>query len=405
MGMNMTARATSDDFNLIPSPTISQDGIIRVRTAREICDTPDPPQSDLLLGPLIVRGARTIIVGDTGHGKTSLALQLATAVLNGQQALNYTGAGIGPALVVDLEQGERSIKRILRENRLESHDDVIYAAVPDGLELDANTKHREELERIVVNHQPAILILDPYYKAHRADSNEERAIVDLMRHLDELRTAYGFALILPAHPRKTPAGTIGTRQLSLGDVFGSSAVTRGAELVIALERLNHGYARLRFLKDRDHDLPIGETWGLLYSKEHGFTIDQKQESTQEQIEERLYAQDQAWRTLKEWRPILKVREDTAQATLDRLTEQGSVTFMVGPPGRSPQAKCWSTAPNLWSTPEHPGAPSTHTSTAPTAPTYLGSSQVGAPNNGGTTAPGALEHITAFLDTEPDPEEA
>ncbi len=271
-----TLRVGSTDFNNIPAAPPAAH-TIALRTAREICDLPDPPDSDMLLGPLVVRGARTIIVGDTGHGKTSLALQLSTAVLAGKEALGYTGAGAGPVLVVDLEQGQRSIKRVLRENELQERDDLYYAAVPDGLELDTNAEHKNDLERIVVNTQPAVMILDPYYKAHRADSNEERAIVDLMRFLDELRTAYGFALLLPAHPRKQAAAnqTGGARKLELSDVFGSSAITRGAELVIAVERLAHGYARLRFLKDRDHDLPVGDHLPLLFSKETGFRIDDR----------------------------------------------------------------------------------------------------------------------------------
>ena len=43
--------------------------------------------------------------------------------------------------------------------------------------------------------------------------------------------------------------------------------------MLALERLSHGYARLRFLKDRDGDLPVGEAWGLLFDRDEGFRRD------------------------------------------------------------------------------------------------------------------------------------
>lgn len=43
-----------------------------VYTAAELTALPDPPESDYLLGPFVVRSARTIVVGDTGHGKTTL---------------------------------------------------------------------------------------------------------------------------------------------------------------------------------------------------------------------------------------------------------------------------------------------------------------------------------------------
>jgi hypothetical protein len=93
-----------------------------------------------------------------------------------------------------------------------------------------------------------------------------------MRYLDALRTEHNFALILPAHPRKDPLSKT-TRKLTLHDVAGSGAVVRGAEVVLALERLSHGYARLRFLKDRDGDLPVGEAWGLLFDRDEGFRRD------------------------------------------------------------------------------------------------------------------------------------
>jgi len=198
-------------------------------------------------GPLVIRGARTIIVGDTGHGKTALSLQIAAAILTGADVLGYQGASTGPVMVIDLEQGIRSIKRALREASLDDRDDVIYIPVPDGLALDSDPTHLAELERVVDRHRPAVLILDPYYKAHRGDANEERPIVDLMRCLDALRSRYGFALILPAAPAKDHLRTAPAR-LTLHDVSASGAVVRGAKSLIGIERLSHGYARLRILK-------------------------------------------------------------------------------------------------------------------------------------------------------------
>jgi hypothetical protein len=41
-----------------------------VVSARELCALPDPPQSDELLGPMLVRGGRLVLGGGTGEGKT-----------------------------------------------------------------------------------------------------------------------------------------------------------------------------------------------------------------------------------------------------------------------------------------------------------------------------------------------
>jgi len=358
-----------------------------VRTAREICETPDPPDSHQLVGPLVGRGSRTIVVADTGHGKTTLALQLAKAVLTGHEALGYDGAGVGPVLVLDLEQGERSIKRTLRDAGLAGRDDVHHVAVPDGLALDSDDDHRAELERVVAELAPAVFILDPYYKAHRGDANEERAVVDLMRYLDGLRSRYGFALILPAHPRKEQTSN-GARKLTLHDVSGSGAIVRGAELVLGLERLSHGYARLRILKDRDGDLPVGDAWPLIFTRGEGFKLDPKEEKTAEELDQRVLADTGGWRTVKEWAAELGIREKRAKELLEQHVASGTVETVVGPPGRSPRAHCYSTAPAPWAKSGAVAQSLLHDSTAPTAPTSIG--DVGAGRSKGSAPdPGAV----------------
>ncbi len=347
---------------------------LRTVTARELAALPDPPETDLLCGPLAVRGARTIVVGDTGHGKTSWVMQLGAAILTGREFLGYQGACVGPVLVVDLEQGIRSIKRTIRDAGLDDRDDVIYVPVPDGLALDGSDddglEHRAELIRIVDERRPAVLILDPYYKAHRGEANEERAVVDLMRFLDALRARFEFALILPAHPRKDPTSNA-VRKLSLHDVAGSGAVVRGAELVLGLERLSHGYARLRILKDRDGDLPVGEAWSLLFTREGGFRLDPKEERTAEELEQRALADTGGWRTVKEWAAELGIREARARDLLERLVETGQVETAVGPPSRSPRARCYSTAPAPWAKSGAVAQSLLDSGTAPTAPTSIG----------------------------------
>lgn len=367
----MSGRVSLDDFNAIPAPD-GGDRPFRVWTGRELCALPEPDEADMLLGPLLTRAGRTIIVADTGHGKTSLALQLGAAVLSGAEMFGYRGAGVGPLLVVDCEQGRRSIKRGLRDTQLDERDDAHYVSVPDGLALDADEREREALEQLVDELRPAVLILDPFYKAHRGDANEERAVVDLMRYLDRLRAEYGFALILPAHPRKD-AGSNGARKLTLHDVAGSGAVTRGAELVLALERLSHGYARLRILKDRDFDLPVGDTWPLLFTRGEGFRLDPKEEQTVEELEQRILADGAGeWRTYKEWAAELRIRSIRAQELLEGLLAAGRVEFAEGPPGRQHNARCYRAAvPAAWERQGTAASDAPEPGAVPAAPAVIG----------------------------------
>lgn len=312
-------------------------------TARSLCDEPDIDTGQLL-GPLVLTGGRTIVVGDTGQGKTTLALQMVRAILDQQDFLGYHGAGAGRALIVDLEQGRRTVKRALRDANLAGREDVDLVLVPDGLALDSDPEHLDELKRILFANGPyGIVILDPYYKAHRADEpNAERPIVDLMRILDALRATHGFALILPAHPRKPPPGINGARKLTIHDVAGSGAVTRGAEVVLGIERVSHGFSRLRYLKDREGDLPVDEAWNLIYSKTHGFIRDPKDGAAPRDYKHELLTLDAPpeWRTLREYRELLGASETITRNALNDLVKDGKFECTIGPEGRRSDARCW-----------------------------------------------------------------
>jgi hypothetical protein len=174
---------------------------------------------------------------------------------------------------------------------------------------------------------------------------------------------------MPAHPRKD-ASSNGARKLTLHDVSGSGAATRGAEVVIALERLSHGYARLRILKDRDGDLTVGDEWPLIFNRGEGFRLDPKEEVAAEELERRILEDAGDWRTVKEWAAHLGIREKRARELLAQLAETEHVEFMVGPLGRSPKAHCYRTAPD----PRAQSGAVTQSllddGTAPTAPTSI-----------------------------------
>jgi hypothetical protein len=241
---------------------------LQVVTARDLCELPDPPQSDELVGPLVVRGDRVVIGAHTGEGKTTLTLQLVRAVTQQEQFLDWKGSG-GRALVIDAEQGLKTIKRRLREAGLDNRDEVDYVRVPDGLELNSDERQVAAVEGAIRDGGYSVVVTDPLYKLHSGDSNDEREAVDLMKRFDAWRERYRFALVLPVHCRKPPVGA----KFSMHEFFGSSAYLRGAEVIVGLQRVRDGYSRLHFFKDRDGDLPIGAVWGLLFNREGGFRRD------------------------------------------------------------------------------------------------------------------------------------
>src|SRR5262245_49132028 len=178
---------------------------LEVMTARDICQLPDPPAEDELLGDALRRGNRTAVGGGTGEGKTTLMLQMLGAVTTGGECLGISAAGGGRALVVDAEQGTRSVKRLLRETGLDRCDELDYIRVPDGLSLDSNREQRAAIEYQLEQGGYRAVVFDPLYKLHTGDSNDERHAVDLMRAFDEWRTRFHFGLLLGCHTRKMPS--------------------------------------------------------------------------------------------------------------------------------------------------------------------------------------------------------
>lgn len=335
-----------DRLHELAAGTATRRAALTSSTARQVAEWADPPAGHYLLGDLVLRGGRTIVLGDSGHGKTTLVLQMIAAIVDGRPFLHWRGAAAADetALVVDLEQGRKSIKRAVVDAGLDEHDRVHVAAVPDGLALD-QPEDFTALENLIAAVDPVVVVLDPYYKAHRADDpNAERPIVELMRRLDTLRARYGFALILPAHPRKRQGkDDVGARKLTLDDVAGTGAVVRGVEVALAVERLSHGYARLRYLKDREGELPTGDALDLFYRRDAGgFVIDPKAELDIEQVERRILSRlnDGALLTSREWAAELGIRHADALTRLESMADAGVLHIVTGPPGRSKRARCY-----------------------------------------------------------------
>lgn len=350
---------------------------MNVLTAAALCDEPDIDTGQML-GPLVLSAGRTIVVGDTGEGKTTICLQMVKAILAGEDFVGWEGVGSGRALIIDLEQGRRSVKRSLRDAGLDGRDDVDLVLVPDGLSLDSDSTHFEELDRVIAEGGYTIVVLDPYYKAHRADEpNAERPIVDLMRMLDRLRTDYGFSLILPAHPRKEMVGSSGARKLTIHDIAGSSAVSRGAEVVVGIEKVAHGMARLRFLKDREGDLEVGEAWNLLFERGSGYRRDPKDfEPPVDYRAKVLEVATEQWMIMDEWKKATSASKRKLEPVLNDLVEEGEMEYTIGPPGRSPKAHAW----RLFTGPEGRGGSGPvgvfhqqTLTTSPLAPPVLGDS--------------------------------
>ena len=304
--------------NKVPKDEHLEPFALDVATAAAFCAQPETASGEELLGAWVIRGYRVVVGGHTGEGKTTLALAIVRAIVTGGELLGFTGSGSGRALVLDAEQGVKSLKRRLREAGLDSRDDVDVIRVPDGLELDSDPRHIAEVERVLAAGLYSIVLVDPLYKLHSGDSNAEREAVDLMRRFDGWRERFNFTLALPVHCRKPIPGM----KFSIHDIFGSSAYVRGAEVVVGVQRLRDGYSKLHWLKDRDGDLPIGTSWGMLFSRDDGYRRDPsdgKKETTADKVRELLAADPTL--TNAQLETALKVTERTIRRARHELDQE------------------------------------------------------------------------------------
>ncbi|MEK9806296.1 MAG: AAA family ATPase [Euryarchaeota archaeon] len=252
-------------------------------TLKEIAELPDPGYKEIL-GPLVYRGLRTLVGAATGEGKTTLVMWMIRAIVKGEMFLDWQG--IGPdeegkpptILIVDAEQSIPDIQRLADETDMHDCADVHYLHVPDGLHLGDSSSDALQLERIVEQMRPDVVVVDPAYKVASIDSNNEREVVDLMRLFDRWRDEYGFAFIMPVHTRKGDKKNPGG-QPTLDDIFGSGAFSRGAEVILGLRMGEPGYSRMYVWKHRPGGLEKNTHVDMAFDRDTGFTRILREEVT------------------------------------------------------------------------------------------------------------------------------
>jgi hypothetical protein len=254
-----------------PSTNGNHDRGALMLTARAMAARPAPDRALQVVGPLIQRGMRTVIGAQTGEGKTTLALQAIRALVERRAFLEeaWVPPRPGRALIVDLEQGEETLKTRLREAGLAETEAVDVLWQPAGLALDSDPADQQLLHDTIRDGNYDLVLVDPLYQMHRGNANDERVAADLMRIADGWARDYNCALLIPMHARK-PHPEAG-KKMTIHDIAGSGTWLRNAEFVLGLQMMSAGTSRVWFFKDR---IGLGPTisthWFLSFSREAGF---------------------------------------------------------------------------------------------------------------------------------------
>ena len=151
-----------------------------------------------------------MVVAPEGVGKSVASRQVAIAAAHGVHPFAHSAIPPVRTLIVDLENPDDAIadtcKPITEKARSAGSYDSQRAWLwrrPDGINLRAR-RDRAAFSKILDLVQPDLVCLGPMYKAYRATAreNDELAAGEVQDVLDDLRTRYGFALLLEHHAPK-----------------------------------------------------------------------------------------------------------------------------------------------------------------------------------------------------------
>jgi RecA-family ATPase len=191
-----------------------------------------------LIPGLLCRSWRALIVAPEGAGKSMVARAL---VMGAAQGIGpFGGSSYEPVrtLMVDCENPDGVVRATCRPIRAAAKMNAADYAdwrgwlwhQPGGLNLRTRTD-RANFERVLAASRPDVVCAGPIYKLYRTGrDNDEQATLDVLQMFDELRTRYGFALVLEHHAPKGQ-GASNIRELV---PYGSSLWLRWPELGLKL---------------------------------------------------------------------------------------------------------------------------------------------------------------------------
>lgn len=178
-----------------------------VKRACELTDTGDQPQ--WLIEGLWADQAVGILGGQPKCCKSFLALDIAVSVAAGVPCLRrFPVRRTGPVLFFPAEDAlavvRQRLEGICRAASTQLDQLPLYVITAPRILLDL-PQDREQLRATVAELRPALLILDPFIRLHRADENASKDVAPLLGYLRELQRQFGMAVLLVHHVRKGSA--------------------------------------------------------------------------------------------------------------------------------------------------------------------------------------------------------
>jgi hypothetical protein len=289
------------------------------------------PSIEWLWDGYLEAGTVAQLHGNGGAGKSILALALARAMTGGH---DFLGRRTWPerVLVIDGENPTNEVHRRLSRLAFAGVADRLSYWQADEAIFGDLAKAEELLCAHVEAHRAGLVVLDSQRALWYGEENEASAVRPFLAMLRRVANATAASVLDLHHDAKH------------GGFSGSSDFNAGVDSRLHLIRAEDGSVELRHEKLRsDVEQPPLRYRLHLEGGLYSFTLEQARTSRDDVLD----ALTNEWQIGTEIAKTASVRRDQVEHLLAHLTRSGAAEHAVGPPGRSPKAKCWRLPVPAW----------------------------------------------------------
>lgn len=225
----------------------------RIRTGAEL-RTMSFPDTELVEGGILHEGARLMIAGDAGIGKSYVGLQLAWEAATGEPWLGLWAVRRPlSTLLIQMEVSEPLFrKRYLRLADVCDDLDNLWMLTDETFELDQSQMALQStIEQLALDGEPLdLVILDPLYLMHEGDENTVESIKPTLHIIDRMRRKYGTAFVILHHVNKRAEGA---GRPTMGLIRGSSGWAGWVDTIVYFQKRNDETLSTHLLKARNRE--------------------------------------------------------------------------------------------------------------------------------------------------------
>lgn len=219
-------------------------------------------QVQWLWEPYIPFGKLTIIQGDPGEGKTTLALRLAAACSTG---VPLPGMAVLEPFSVIYQSAEDGMGDTIKPRLIDAGADLdrVLSIVEDKKPLSLLD---ERIEQAILENRARLMILDPVqgYLGSHVDINRANEIRTVLKNVSAIAERTGCAIVLIGHLNKASGANSAYRGL------GSIDFRAAARSVLLIGRLKNDPTVRVMVHDKSSLAPEGKSLAFALGDEEGF---------------------------------------------------------------------------------------------------------------------------------------